>query len=43
MIFVLYAVVPVIFGAILLFFIWQLKVEQANRDWDKEHIEGETV
>lgn len=43
MIFVLYAVVPVIFGAILLFFIWQLKVEQANRDWDREHIEGETV
>ena len=41
MIFILYAVTPVIFGVILLLLIWKLKVEKANRDWDAEHAEGE--
>lgn len=41
MIFVLYAVTPVIFGVILLLLVWRLKVEKANRDWDAAHAEGE--
>ena len=41
MIFILYAVTPVLFGIILLILIWRLKVETANRDWDAEHTEGE--
>ena len=41
MIFILYAVTPVLFGIILLILIWRLKVEKANRDWDAEHTEGE--
>ena len=41
MIFVLYAVTPVIFGVILLLLVWRLKVEKANRDWDTAHAEGE--
>lgn len=40
MIFCLYAVTPVIFGAIIGVLIYFMKVEKANRDWDKEHSEG---
>ena len=41
MIFVLYAVVPVIFGVILIILLYFMKVEKANREWDRIHIEGE--
>ncbi len=41
MIFVLYAVIPVIFGVMLLALIWKLRVEKANREWDAAHAEGE--
>lgn len=42
-IFILYAVTPVIFGLILMGLIYLLKVEKANRDWDETHTEGEAA
>lgn len=43
MIFFLYAVTPVVFGIILAIFLYFLKVEKANREWDKEHSGGENA
>ena len=40
-IFFMYAVAPVVFGLIMAVLIYLLKVEDANRAWDKEHLEGE--
>ena len=40
-IFFMYAVTPVVFGLIMAVLIYLLKVEDANRAWDKEHLEGE--
>ncbi len=40
MIFFLYAVTPVLFGIILGILVYFMKVETANRDWDKEHSKG---
>ena len=42
-IFILYAVTPVIFGIILMGLIYLLKVEKANQEWDKAHKEGEAA
>ena len=42
-IFILYAVTPVIFGIILMGLIYLLKVEKANQEWDKVHKEGEAA
>nr|WP_307991777.1 glycoside-pentoside-hexuronide (GPH):cation symporter [uncultured Niameybacter sp.] len=42
-IFILYAVTPVIFGLILMGLIYLLKVEKANKDWDETHTEGEAA
>ena len=42
-IFILYAVTPVIFGLIFMGLIYLLKVEKANRDWDETHTEGEAA
>lgn len=41
MIFFMYAVIPVIFGLIMALLIYLLKVEDANREWDKEHAAAE--
>lgn len=41
MIFFMYAIIPLIFGVIMAILIYFLKVEQANREWDKAHLEGE--
>lgn len=43
MIFFMYAVAPVVFGLIMAVLIYFLKVEDANRTWDKEHLEGENI
>ena len=43
MIFFMYAVAPVVFGLIMAVLIYFLKVEDANRAWDKEHLEGENA
>lgn len=42
MIFFMYAVIPIIFGLIMALLIYLLKVEDANREWDREHaaVEG---
>ncbi|MDE6621840.1 MAG: glycoside-pentoside-hexuronide (GPH):cation symporter [Lachnospiraceae bacterium] len=37
MIFFMYAVIPIIFGLFMALLIYLLKVEDANRAWDKEH------
>ena len=42
-IFFMYAVIPVIFGLIMAVLIYLLKVEDANREWDRKHLEGENV
>lgn len=39
MIFFMYAVTPVILGIVMAVLVYLLKVEQANRDWDKNHLE----
>ena len=39
----MYAVIPVIFGLIMAVLIYLLKVEDANREWDRKHLEGENV
>lgn len=36
-IFFMYAVIPVIFGLIMAILVYLLKVEDANREWDREH------
>lgn len=42
MIFFMYAVIPIVFGLIMALLIYLLKVEDANREWDREHaaVEG---
>ena len=40
-IFFMYAVIPVIFGLIMAVLIYLLKVEDANREWDREHAAAE--
>ena len=42
-IFILYAVTPVLFGVIVMGLIYLLKVEKANKDWDEAHTEGEAA
>ena len=42
-IFFMYAVTPVVFGLIMAVLIYFLKVEDANREWDKKHLEGESA
>lgn len=40
-IFFMYAVIPVIFGLIMAILVYLLKVEDANREWDREHAAAE--
>ena len=42
-IFFMYAVVPVIFGLLMAVLVYLLKVEDANREWDQKHLEGENA
>lgn len=41
MIFFMYAVTPIILGILMAILVYLLKVEKANREWDKNHMEGE--
>lgn len=41
MIFFMYAIIPLLFGIVMAVLIYFLKVEQANREWDKAHLRGE--
>lgn len=43
MIFSMYAVTPLVLGIVMAILIYFLKVEKANREWDKTHLEGENA